>query len=126
MTSFIVPAGAGEDVVSDDARLHLAAAAYLARFKGLSREHTDSDLRAFFSWCAGRGIGPLRAQRAQLEMYVRWMQETRRFKPSTVSRSASVSAGSIAPPLSTASSHTPGGLRPPTSPQPANPATRPR
>jgi site-specific recombinase XerD len=54
MTSFIVPAGAGEDSAFDDARLHLAAAAYLARFKGMSREHTDSDLRAFLSWCAGR------------------------------------------------------------------------
>src|SRR5664280_591795 len=85
MTYFIVPAGAGEDAAFDDVRLHLAAAAYLARFKGLSREHTDSDLRAFLSWCAGRGIDPLRAQRAQLELYVRWMQETRRFKPSTVS-----------------------------------------
>jgi len=29
MTSLIVPAG-GEDAVSEDARLHLAAAAYLA------------------------------------------------------------------------------------------------
>ena len=47
MTSFIVPAGAGEDALFDEARLHLAAAAYLARFKGLSREHTDSDLRTF-------------------------------------------------------------------------------
>jgi integrase/recombinase XerD len=93
MTSFIVPAGAGEDAVSDDARLHLAVAAYLARFKGLSREHTDSDLRAFLRWCAGRGIDPLRAQRAQLELYVRWMQESRRYKPSTVSRRTSVLSG---------------------------------
>lgn len=54
MPSFIVPAGAGEDVAFDDARLPLAAAAYLARFKGLSREHTDSDLRAFLGWCAER------------------------------------------------------------------------
>jgi hypothetical protein len=46
MTSFIVPASAGEDAVFDDALLPMAAAAYLARFKGLSREHTDSDLRA--------------------------------------------------------------------------------
>jgi hypothetical protein len=59
MTSFIVPAGAGGVAASDDARLHLAAAAYLARFKGLSREHTDSDLRAYLSWCAGRDIDPL-------------------------------------------------------------------
>jgi integrase/recombinase XerD len=93
MTSFIVPAGAGEDAVSNDVRLHLAAAAYLARFKGLSREHTDSDLRAFLSWCARRDIDPLRAQRAQLELYVRWMQETRRYKPSTVSRRTSVLSG---------------------------------
>jgi hypothetical protein len=93
MTSFIVPAGAGEDVAFDDLRLHLAAAAYLARFKGMSREHTDSDLRAFFGWCAGRDIEPLRAQRAQLELYVRWMQETRRYKPSTVSRRTSVLSG---------------------------------
>jgi hypothetical protein len=32
MTAFIVPASAGEDAVSDDAQLHLAAAAYLSRF----------------------------------------------------------------------------------------------
>ena len=33
-------------------RLRLAAAAYLARFKGSSREHTESDLRCYLSWCA--------------------------------------------------------------------------
>jgi hypothetical protein len=78
MTSFTVPAGACQDAVFDHARQHLAAAASLARFNGVSREHTDSDVRAFLSWCAGRGIEPLRAQRAQLEWYVRWMQKTRR------------------------------------------------
>src|SRR5680860_641343 len=93
MTSFIVPAGAGDHAVLDDALLPLATAAYLARFKGLSREHTDSDLRAFLNWCVGRGIEPLQAQRAQLELYVRWMQETRRYKPSTVSRRTSVLSG---------------------------------
>ena len=93
MTSFIVPAGAGEDVAFDDVRLHLAAAAYLARFKGMSRAHTDSDLRAFLTWCAGRDIRPLKARRAQLELYVRWMQETRRFKPSTASQRTSVLSG---------------------------------
>src|SRR5664280_2899087 len=93
MTYFIVPAGAGEDAAFDDVRLHLAAAAYLARFKGLSRAHTDSDLRAFLTWCAGRDIVPLKARRAQLELYVRWMQETRRYKPSTVSRRTSVLSG---------------------------------
>jgi hypothetical protein len=35
--------------------------AYLARFKGISREHTYSDLNVFVTWCAGRGMQPLAA-----------------------------------------------------------------
>ena len=68
-------------------------AAYLARFKGSSREHTESDLRCYLAWCAERGLDPLAAQRPHLELYIRWMQEIRRFKPSTVSRRFSVAAG---------------------------------
>ncbi|MFZ0188894.1 MAG: hypothetical protein WAL72_18330 [Streptosporangiaceae bacterium] len=74
-------------------RLRLAVAAYLARFKGPSREHTESDLRCYLSWCAERGLDPLAAQRPHLELYIRWMQEIRRFKPSTTSRRFSVTAG---------------------------------
>ena len=74
-------------------RLRLAVAAYLARYKGSSREHTESDLRCYLAWCAGRGLDPLAAQRPHLELYIRWMQEIRRFKPSTVSRRFSVTAG---------------------------------
>ncbi len=66
--------------------LRLAAAAYLARFTGPSRTHTESDLRIYLAWCAERRLDPLAAARAQVELYVRWMQEVRRFKPSTVSR----------------------------------------
>src|SRR6202451_3437414 len=74
-------------------RLRLAVAAYLARFKGSSREHTESDVRCYLSWCSERGRDPLAAQRPHLELYIRWMQEIRRFKPSTVSRRFSVTAG---------------------------------
>jgi integrase/recombinase XerD len=74
-------------------RLRLAVAAYLARFKGSSREHTESDLRCYLAWCAEHGLDPLAAQRPHLELYIRWMQEIRRFKPSTVSRRFSVTAG---------------------------------
>ena len=74
-------------------RLRLAVASYLARFKGSSREHTESDLRCYLAWCAERGLDPLTAQRPHLERYVRWMQEIRRFKPSTVSRRFSAVAG---------------------------------
>ena len=68
-------------------------AAYLACFKGSSREHTESDLRCYLAWCADQGLDPLVAQRPHLELYIRWMQEIRRFKPSTVSRRFSVTAG---------------------------------
>jgi hypothetical protein len=42
-------------------RLRLAVAAYLARFKDSSREHTESDLRCCLAWCAERGLDPLAA-----------------------------------------------------------------
>src|ERR1700744_5716882 len=74
-------------------QLRLAVAAYLARFKGASRDHTESDLRCYLPWCTGHGLDPLAARRPHLELYIRWMQEIRRFKPSTVSRRFSVVAG---------------------------------
>jgi site-specific recombinase XerD len=73
--------------------LRRAVAAYLARFKGQSRVYTDSDLRAYLTWCSSHGLDPLSAQRPHLELYIRWMQETRRYKPSTVSRRIAVVAG---------------------------------
>src|ERR1700722_5249709 len=74
-------------------QLRLAVAAYLARFKGSSRAHTESDLRCYLTWCAERSLDPMAARRPHLELYIRWMQEIRRFKPSTVSRRFSVAAG---------------------------------
>jgi integrase/recombinase XerD len=73
--------------------LRLAVAACLARFKGSSREHTESDLRCYLTWCAGRSLDPLAVRRPHLELDIRWMQEIRRFKPSTVSRRFPVAAG---------------------------------
>jgi integrase/recombinase XerD len=74
-------------------RLRLAVAAYLARYTGSSRDRAHSDLPCFLAWCAERGLDPLAASRVHLELYIRWMQEVRRFKPSTVSRRFSVTAG---------------------------------
>src|SRR5215471_8564425 len=42
---------------------------------------------------AEQRLDPLAAQRPHLELYIRWMQEIRRFKPSTVSRRFSVTTG---------------------------------
>jgi len=60
-------------------QLRLAAAACLARFKGSSRYHTESDLRCYLDWCAERGLEPLTARRPHPELYIQWMQEIRRF-----------------------------------------------
>src|ERR1700712_1136231 len=73
--------------------LRMAAAAYLARYRGQSRVHADSDLRAYLYWCAERGLDPLAAVRPHIELYVRWMQEHRRYAASTVSRRVAVVAG---------------------------------
>jgi site-specific recombinase XerD len=73
--------------------LRLAVAAFLARYTGSSRDHAHSDLRCFLAWCAERGLDPLAASRVHLELYIRWMQEVRRFKPSRVSRRSSVASG---------------------------------
>lgn len=87
-----VPAVSGVIVTIPDG-LRMAIAAHLARFKGQSRIHTESDLRAYTSWCELHNLDPLAAKRPHVELYVRWLQEVRRFKASTVSRRMSVVAG---------------------------------
>lgn len=77
----------------EDQILRLAIAAHLARYKGQTRVRTASDLTAYLAWCTNHDLGPLTAQRAHIELYMRWMQEVRRFKPSTVSRRLSVLSG---------------------------------
>lgn len=78
---------------SDDVVLRLAASAYLGRYIGTSIAHSESDLRLFLTWCNERDLAPLTVGRSQVELYVRWMQEVRRFKPSTVSRRMVVVTG---------------------------------
>lgn len=92
MTWFEEAASAPADA-TPAALLRIAVGAYLARFKGTSRMHTESDLRIYLGWCADRGIGPLEAQRVDVELHVRWSQEVRRFRPSKVSRRLSVVTG---------------------------------
>ena len=72
--------------------LRLAVAAHLARYKGQSRAHTASDLNAYLRWCLEKDLRPLQAQRAHVELYLRWLQEVRHLRPSTVSRRLSVLA----------------------------------
>ena len=65
---------------------------FLAQYKGQTRVHAESDLACFLRWCHDNHVEVLRARRVDLELYLRWMQVTRRFKPSTVSRRLSVVA----------------------------------
>jgi integrase len=76
-----------------DLVLRLAVSAYPGRYTGSSRAHTESDLRCYFNWCGSQDLAPLRIGRAEIERYVRWMQEIRRYKPSTVSRRMAVVTG---------------------------------
>ena len=73
--------------------MRLASSAYLTRFTGSSRVHTESDLRLYFAWCADHQLAPLAVARVEVERYVRWMQEVGRFKPSTVSRRMALVTG---------------------------------
>jgi integrase/recombinase XerD len=80
-------------VPAERAVLRAAASAYLGRYRGASRMHTESDLRIFFTWCAGQDLDPLTSVRADIERYVRWLQDVRLYQPSTVSRRLSVVVG---------------------------------
>lgn len=79
--------------VDQSRELHVAAVAHLSRYRGTSREHTESDLRVFLTWYQDRQLAPLTAQRHDLELYLRWPEDVRRCNPSTVSRRLSVVAG---------------------------------
>ncbi len=55
--------------------------------------HTGSDLKVFLTWCSGEDLDPLLVGRAEIERYVRWLQDVRCYQPSTVSRRLSVVVG---------------------------------
>src|SRR5215468_2158374 len=78
---------------ADQLILRAAVSAFLGRYRGQSRIHTDSDLRVFLCWCTDQHLDPLGAARVDIERYVRWLQDVRRYQPSTVSRRLSVVVG---------------------------------
>ena len=90
-----LPSVPSDHLVPFTDQLRLAVAAYLARFKGASRYHTESDLRCYLAWCAEHALDPLAARRPHLELYIRWMQEVRRSSPRPCR------GGSLLPPGST-------------------------
>ena len=91
MTTYSVRGHAAS--ASNDRVLRAAVAAYLGRYRCESRVHSGSELKVFLTWCAGQELDPLNLGRAEVERYVRWLQEVRRYQPSTVSRRLSVVVG---------------------------------
>src|SRR3954466_8279279 len=89
----ISPAPASGVVPADQLVLRAAVSAFLGRYRGQTRLHTESDLRVFLRWCADQGLDPLAVVRVDIERYLRWLQDVRRCQPSTVSRRLSVVVG---------------------------------
>jgi site-specific recombinase XerD len=77
----------------DQLALRAAVAAYLGRYRGQTRQNTESDLRVFLRWCTDQNLDPLAMVRVDIERYARWLQDVRRYQPSTLSRRLSVVVG---------------------------------
>lgn len=70
----------------------LAAAAYLARYRGRTLESYRTDLRQYFQWPDHVGLASLLASRGHVEPYRAWM-EGRGLAPSTIDRRLSTVCG---------------------------------
>jgi integrase/recombinase XerD len=87
------PASLPGAVASDQLVVRAAVSAFLGRYRGQTHVHTGSDLNVFLRWCLDQGLDVMTARRADIERYVRRLQEVRRYQPSTVSRRLSVVVG---------------------------------
>lgn len=72
--------------------VQLAAAGFLARYSGRTRDAYALDLKTYFAWCAARGTEVFAMTRPHVEVYVRWMEEQRRYAPATTARRLSTVA----------------------------------
>lgn len=67
-----------------------AALGFLARYDGGTLEQYQVHLKLLFAWCAGLGLDPLGLQRVHLEMFRRYLSETRGNRATTVAHRMSV------------------------------------
>src|SRR5262245_21041929 len=75
------PASASGVACADQLVLRAAVSAYLGRYRGETRLHTESDLRVFLCWCTDQDLDPLAAVRVDIERYLRWLQDVRHYQP---------------------------------------------
>jgi integrase/recombinase XerD len=71
--------------VAEFSRAERAAAAFLARYQGRTLEAYRADLRGFFQWAGDVGLDVLAANRPQVQLYVRHLEE-KGLAPSTIDR----------------------------------------
>src|SRR5690349_13072425 len=57
--------------VPNELVLRAATAAYLGRYRGQTRLHSESDLRVFLHWCTEQELDLLAAVRVDIEQYLR-------------------------------------------------------
>jgi site-specific recombinase XerD len=69
-----------------------AAMSFLARYRGATLRAYSQDLRHFLRWCAERAVDPLLAERAHLELYLRWMEQ-QGLAPARIGRRFTTVAG---------------------------------
>ena len=87
VTPLVLPA---DQPTLDQAQL--AAAAFLARYRGGTLDSYRADLCQFFQWADNVGLAPLEATRPHIELYRAWMDE-RVLATSTVDRRLSPICG---------------------------------
>ena len=66
MTASPVPASGVAP--ADRLVLRAAVSAYLGRYRGETRLHTESDLRVFLRWCIDQNLAPLVAGRGAVRV----------------------------------------------------------
>jgi integrase len=72
----------------------LAAAGYLARYRGSTRETYRVSLKLLFDWCGGLGVDVLDGMRRPvLELFARYLEDERRNSPATVAHHLSIIRG---------------------------------
>lgn len=72
----------------------LAAAGYLARYSGSTRETYRVSLKLLFDWCGTLGVDVLDGMRRPvLELFARYLEEERRNSPATVAHHLSIIRG---------------------------------
>jgi integrase/recombinase XerD len=90
MTQSTIPAIWSSDNATQNA--HLAAAAFLSRYRGRTLDAYRHDLRGFFQWASDVGLDVLGATRPHIELY-RVAMEERGLAASTIDRRLSTVCG---------------------------------